>query len=336
MKVIEMPAASDAVKAKLICAGILISGCSGSQSALSPAGAGAEQIASLFWWMAGGATIIWVIMIALSIYTLHLNPDAHHRQKSALFIIGGGAIAPTIILTILLIYGLNLLPALLARPPAGTLQIEVQGYQWWWRVRYPNQSGEPIELANEIRLPRGEPVEFILSSKDVVHSFWIPSLGGKVDMIPGRTTHLTLHPTKTGRFRGACAEYCGASHAYMNFTVDVVEKAEYDEWLAQQSADRLAPRNEAAERGEELFLQTGCGACHTIRGTEADGTIGPDLTHIGSRNSLGADMFVNNRENLQNWIAHVSALKPGVKMPEFRALSDDEYQSLSKYLEQLK
>ena len=155
-------------------------------------------------------------------------------------------------------------------------------------------------------------------------------------MIPGRTTHLTLYPTKTGRFRGACAEYCGASHAYMNFTVDVVEKAEYDEWLTQQSADSEAPQNEATERGEELFLQTGCGACHTIRGTEADGTIGPDLTHIGSRNSLGADMFPNTRENLQNWIAHVSALKPGVKMPEFRALSDDEYQSLSMYLEQLK
>ncbi|QDT92541.1 cytochrome c oxidase subunit II [Gimesia algae] len=336
MKVIEMPAEGDAVKAKLICAGVLISGCSSSQSALNPAGAGAEQIARLFWWMAGGATIIWLVMVALSIYALHLNPVAHHRQKSALFIIGGGAIAPTIILTILLIYGLNLLPALLARPPAGTLQIEVEGYQWWWKVSYPAQSGKPVELANEIRLPRGEPVEFILTSKDVVHSFWIPSLGGKVDMIPGRTTRLTLHPTKTGHFRGACAEYCGASHAYMNFTVDVVEKEEFDEWLAQQSTGRITPQSASVERGEALFLQTGCGACHTIRGTEADGKIGPDLTHIGSRNSLGADMFPNNRENLQKWIAHVSALKPGVKMPAFRALKDDEYQTLSKYLEQLK
>ncbi|WP_417388566.1 cytochrome c oxidase subunit II [Gimesia sp.] len=331
-----MPAEGDAFKANLICAGILISGCSGSQSALNPAGDGAQQIARLFWWMAGGATLIWVIMIALSIYSLHLNPVAHHRQKSALFIIGGGAITPTIILTVLLIYGLNLLPALLARPSAEALRVEVQGYQWWWRVRYPNQSGETIELANEIRLPRGEPVEFLLTSKDVVHSFWVPSLGGKVDMIPGRTTHLTLHPVKTGRFRGVCAEYCGASHAYMNFTVDVVEKEEFDEWLSQQSADRDAPQKESVKNGEELFLLTGCGACHTIRGTEADGTIGPDLTHFGSRHSLGADMFPNTREYIQNWIAHVSALKPGVKMPEFRALTDEESQSLSQYLKQLK
>tara|TARA_R110002095_G_scaffold119330_2_gene103889 strand:+ start:235 stop:1245 length:1011 start_codon:yes stop_codon:yes gene_type:complete len=336
MKVIEMPAEGDTAKTKLFCVGILISGVSGSQSALNPAGAEAEQIATLFWWMAGGATVIWGIMIALLIYSLHLNPVAHPRQKSALFIIGGGAIAPTIILTILLIYGLNILPALLARPPAGTLQVEVQGYQWWWRVRYLNQWEEPIELANEIRLPRGEPVDFILSSSDVVHSFWIPSLGGKVDMIPGRTTHLTLHPTKTGRYRGVCAEYCGASHAYMNFTVEVVEKKEFDEWLAQQSTDRKTPQNEAVERGEALFLQTGCSACHTIRGTEADGTIGPELTHFGSRKSLGADMYPNSRDNIENWIAHVSALKPGVKMPEFRALKNDEYQLLSAYLKQLK
>ena len=315
---------------------MLLTGCTGSQSTLDPAGKGAEQIADLFWWMLGGATLIWIVMIGLTIYCLLLNPVAHHRRKSALFIIGGGVIAPTLILTTLLIFSLSLLPPLLARPPKGSLQVEVEGRQWWWRVRYPDEKEGILELANEIYLPRGEPVEFLLSSSDVVHSFWIPALGGKVDMIPGRTTRLTLHPTRVGTYRGICAEYCGESHAFMNLTVVVVERDEFDQWLARQRADRVEQTGQAALLGEAVFLQSGCGACHSVRGTDADGTIGPDLTHVGSRQTLGAGLLTTDRAHYRNWITETSRLKPGVKMPEFRALTEEQLANLVTYLDNLK
>lgn len=331
-----MPVENMAVMAERFLTGIRMPGNAGSQSILNPSSVEAEQIATLFWWMAGGGGIIWLVMISLLIYAQHLNPVAHHRKKSAQFIIGGGVIAPTLILTVLLIYSLSLLPALLARPEKGALQVEVEGRQWWWNVRYSGQAGEQIVLANEIYLPRGESVEFLLTSSDVVHSFWIPSLGGKVDMIPGRTTRLTLHPDRVGTFRGICAEYCGMSHAYMNFTVVVVERDDFHRWLIDQSTSRSVPVDKAPSAGEAVFLQSGCGSCHTIRGTDADGTVGPELTHVGSRLNLGAGRLPNDRESFQNWITHTSRLKPGVKMPEFRALTEQQIADLATYLDNLR
>ncbi len=199
--------------------------------------------------------------------------------------------------------GLSMLPDLVAPAPEGSLKIVVSGEQWWWRVRYLPPGGEAIVLANEIRLPVGEPVEFRLESPDVIHSFWIPSLGGKMDMIPGRLTRLALEPTRTGVFRGVCAEYCGTSHALMSFYVVVMEKEEFDRWLAHQAAPAEPPAEPLAARGQELFLANGCGACHTVRGTPADGVIGPDLTHVGSRLSLAAGILPNEPDAFQRWIA---------------------------------
>ncbi|WP_339749972.1 cytochrome c oxidase subunit II, partial [uncultured Rubinisphaera sp.] len=271
----------------------------------------------------------------LAIYALSLNPVEHRRKQSAIWIIGGGAIAPTIILSVLLVYGLSLLPPLLAKPSEGTLQIEVEGRQWWWRVKYRQTEREPLELANEIRLPVGEPVEFILTSGDVVHSFWIPALGGKVDMLPGRTTRLTLEPTKIGTYRGVCAEYCGTSHALMNFSVVVLSKEDFEAWLNQQKSPAYQTNHELAIRGQEIFINSGCGACHSVRGTSADGIIGPDLTHVGSRNGLAADALPNDPESFRNWIAHTKTLKPDALMPEFQAYSEEELSALAKYLDNL-
>ena len=159
-------------------------------------------------------------------------------------------------------------------------------------------SGEAVELANEIRLPVGEPVEFQLESPDVIHSFWIPSLGGKIDMIPGRVNRLALEPTRTGIFRGVCAEYCGTSHALMSFYVVVLEQEDFAAWLAHQHAPAQPPAQPLAARGQELFLANGCGACHTVRGTPADGVVGPDLTHVGSRLSLGAGILPNEPDGV--------------------------------------
>lgn len=315
---------------------LLVFGCSGRQSTLDPAGRGAEQIATLFWWMTGGAAMIWCVVIGVAIYAIRIAPQPHDGRRSRLWIIGGGAVVPTVVLTVLLIFGLSMLPPLVRPAPAGSLQVDVVGLQWWWRVRYPVGDTETVELANEIRIPVNEPVQFNLQSDDVIHAFWIPSLGGKVDMIPGRKTRLTLEPTRTGTYRGVCAEYCGASHALMAFDVVVMERDEFDDWLEQQRQPAAEPLNTLAVTGRDLFHHSGCGACHTIRGTEADGVIGPDLTHVGSRLSLAAGTLGNSTDDFRRWIEHTSRAKPEVKMPDFHILTDEELNALAAYLEGLK
>ena len=312
-----------------------LTGCTGPQSALDPAGLGAERIAEIFWWMTISGSIIWIAVIALAIWAVGAAPEAHNQRRSNLLIIGAGAVFPTIALAALLVYGLAPIPTLLAPAPEGSLKIAVAGEQWWWRIRYEMPEGEAVVLANEIRLPVGEPVEFQLESPDVIHSFWIPSLGGKIDMIPGRVTRLALTPTKTGVFRGACAEYCGTSHALMSFDVVVHEKEEFARWIAHQAAPALSPNAAPAARGEELFLANGCGACHTVRGTPANGVVGPDLTHVGSRLSIGAGTLPNEVDALVKWIARTEHTKPGVLMPQFGMLPEEDLQALSVYLKGL-
>ena len=316
---------------------LLLAGCGGPQSALDPAGRSAERIADLFWWMTAGAGVIWLAVIGLAFYAIRVRPEAHSRRQANLLIIGGGAIIPTVVLTALLAYGLALMPDLLAPAPEGSLKIAVSGEQWWWRVRYlpPGGNGGAVELANEIRLPVGERVEFHLESPDVIHSFWIPALGGKIDMIPGRTNRLTLEPTRTGVFRGACAEYCGTSHALMSFYVIVLEKADFAVWLEHQQEPAQPPQQPLAGRGQELFLANGCGACHTVRGTLADGVVGPDLTHVGSRLSLGAGILPNEPDAFLRWIAGTEDVKPGVHMPAFGMLPPEDLRALAVYLEGL-
>ena len=315
--------------------GLVLVGCDGPQSALDPAGRGAERIADLLWGMTIGGVLIWLAVIGLTGYAIHLEREPHSLKGAQLLIVGGGVVFPTVVLTVLLAYGLALVPELVAPAPPGALKVSVSGEQWWWRVRYHTPSGEMVELANEIRLPVHEPVEFHLESPDVIHSFWIPSLGGKVDMIPGRVNRLVLEPTKTGVFRGVCAEYCGTSHALMAFSVVVQEQADFADWLAQQAAPAAQPSEPLAQAGHDLFHSHGCGACHTIRGTRADGVVGPDLTHVGGRISLGAGILPNEVDDFVRWIAHTHAVKPDVLMPAFGMLPAQELRALSAYLDSL-
>jgi cytochrome c oxidase subunit 2 len=316
--------------------GLLGAGCSGIQSTLEPASREAERISDLFWWMAAGAVVVWLAVIGLVIYAIRADPERHNQRRDRFLIIGGGAVVPTVVLGVLLVYGLAPIPVLLAPAPEGSLLISVSGEQWWWRVRYHPPGGEVIELANEIRLPVDEPVQFRLDSPDVIHSFWIPSLSGKVDMIPGRVTWLALTPTRTGVFRGACAEYCGTSHALMNFSVEVMQKDDFRRWLEHQSTPAQASGEPIDLRGQELFLANGCGACHRVRGTSAGGVIGPDLTHVGSRLSIAAGVLNNEPDDFQRWIGNTTDVKPEVIMPSFHMLAPDELRALAVYLEGLK
>jgi cytochrome c oxidase subunit II len=313
---------------------LLLAACDGPQSALDPAGRSAARLASLFWWMSIGALVIWVAVVALALYAARAGRRPVSLKSARTLIVGAGVVFPGLVLAGLLAAGLSMLPPVLARAPEGSLTIQVTGEQWWWRLRYLPRGGAPVDLANELRLPVGEVIELELESRDVIHSFWIPALGGKVDMIPGRRTRLRLEPTRTGVFRGVCAEYCGASHAFMSFPVVVLEKPEFARWLAGQAQPETAGAG-SGDRGRTLFLASGCGACHTIRGTAADGIVGPDLTHVGARLSIGAGRLGNQRQDFRRWIAHVDRLKPGVLMPVFGMLPADEIESLSAYLESL-
>ncbi|WP_230382349.1 cytochrome c oxidase subunit II [Pseudomonas luteola] len=317
---------------------IAVGGCDlrGPQSALSPAGVGAEQISTLFWWMAGGAVLIWAVVIGIALYATLARPRKKHDVQGARWlIIGGGIVFPTVVLTILLSYGLMLIPKLRFTGDVD-LHVAVSGEMWWWRVRYTSPSGEPIELANEIRLPVGKRVSLSLTSPDVIHSFWVPSLSGKVDMIPGRENTLILEPTKPGTYRGACAEYCGASHAFMALRVVVMEPQDFKAWLTHQAQSAVSSGSPLARQGEQAFLVNGCGACHTVRGTAADGRVGPDLTHVGSRLSLGAGMLPNDAQTFARWIGHTEQIKPEVRMPSFGMLPEEQLTALATYLSGLK
>jgi cytochrome c oxidase subunit II len=304
-------------------------------SALFPASPEAERIAGLFWWMTGGAVLVWAGVIALAVYCARTDPDAQTERRNQVLIVGGGVVFPTVVLAILLSYGLAMLPPLVARAPQGSLRIVVTGEQWWWRVRYEQPGAASIETANEIRLPVGERVQVQLESDNVIHSFWIPSLAGKIDMIPGRTTFLALQPTATGEFLGVCAEYCGTSHALMHFRVAVMERSAFSRWLERQATPATPAAAPLSRRGGELFLANGCSACHTVRGTPASAAIGPDLTHVGGRLSLAAGVLSNDEDAFARWIAQAETIKPGAHMPSFGMLPAEQVQALAAYLEEL-
>jgi cytochrome c oxidase subunit 2 len=303
------------------------------QSALDTAGRDAARIAELFTVMTIGGLLIWAAVVAIAVYAIRAR-ESHSQRVADVLILGGGVAFPTVALGALLAYGLPMLPALLAPPSDGGMRIHVIGKQWWWRVQYTTGRGI-VETANEIRLPINQRVELELTSPDVIHSFWVPSIAGKMDLIPGRTTRLALEPTRTGVFRGACAEYCGTSHALMAFAVVVLERGEFERWLDAQARPALTPADGPAARGGAAFVVNGCTACHTIRGTAAAGRIGPDLTHVGSRLRIAAGTLSNDPAAFVKWIANTDVIKPGVHMPAFRALSGDDLSVLAAYLDGL-
>jgi cytochrome c oxidase subunit 2 len=309
---------------------VVAAGCEGPQSALDTAGRDAQQIASLFWIMFAGALLVWLSVVVIAIYSIRARREAHGSRAASLLVIGGGVLLPAVTLAALLAHGMPVLGDILTPAPEGSLRLDVTAKQWWWRVRYL-ANGTAIETANEIRLPVGQRVNLQLVSDDVIHSFWVPSIAGKVDMFPGRVTRLPLEPTRIGTFRGACAEYCGTSHALMRLIVVVMTPSDFQRWLDHQAA----PATDAGS-GEIEFLANGCSACHTIRGTEASGLIGPDLTHVGSRLEIGAGTLANDPQALVTWIAQTDRMKPDVHMPAFRALPADRLAALATYLTSLK
>jgi cytochrome c oxidase subunit 2 len=216
-------------------------------------------------------------------------------------------------------------------PAATALRIEVAGKQWWWEFRYP---GLKIATANELHLPAGQTVAFHLNAPDVIHSFWIPQLGGKRDVVPHRVNRLVMTPDTPGEFPGQCAEYCGESHANMRFRVVVHKQEDFERWVKAQQAPPVEPTDPLAQQGKALFAANACVGCHTIGGTSA-GQIGPDLTHFGSRKTLGANLLPNTPENLIRWIENPGHVKPGNRMPDL-GMRGEQSKALAAYLQGLK
>jgi cytochrome c oxidase subunit 2 len=318
----------------LICLCLLaLSACEGRQSVLNPAGRDAQDVLSLIWVMFGGAVLLWLTLGAIFVYVTRVEPREMPRRWGEMLIVGGGVIFPVILLGALLTYSLPMMKPQRNADPG--LKVHITAEQWWWRVDYELPDGSRVTSANELRLPTGRRTGLVLNAHKVIHAFWVPALGGKVDMIPGRETYLSFLPEEPGVYRGQCAEFCGASHALMAFETVVMTPEDFAEWLTAEAEAATAPASGEAVRGSQVFAREGCGACHSVRGTRAVGQVGPDLTHVGSRKSIGAGILNGSEEDFARFIAHTESLKPEVAMPSYDHIAPEDLRALVAYLKGL-
>lgn len=279
----------------------------------------------------GAAAILLIVMLLLAMSLGRARP-----MNLRVWLWGGGITLPAAVLWALFIYGERLRPDWRPIPPADALVVTVTGHMWWWDIRYSDpRTGIEFVTANEIRLPVGRPVYFALASADVIHSFWVPALGGKMDMVPGRLQHLLLQPTVAGRWRGQCAEYCGEQHARMALDVLTVPAQEFDRWAAAQAGPAAAS---PGHLGRLAFERHRCSFCHQVRGVaeQAARGLGPDLTHVGGRLSLAAATLPNAPPQMRDWIAHTQEIKPGARMPSGAGrLPEQDLQEIAAWLSTL-
>jgi cytochrome c oxidase subunit 2 len=305
-------------------------------SILDPQGPRAARIAELWWVMLALAVVIFAIVMILLLAALFRprrgEGDASAPPGGRFFVPVAGVVIPAVIL--LLLFGLTLwtLRALEAPAASTELTVEVAGQQWWWEARYP---GHDVVTATEIHIPVGEPVRVLLTSPNVIHSFWVPELSGKMDLVPGQINELWIEADEPGNYFGQCAEFCGLQHALMAFHVVADAPEDFATWISNQQAPAEAPLGDSlVEAGQGVFLSAGCIQCHTVRGTQATGQLGPDLTHLASRDWIAAGTLENTIGNLEAWISDPQAIKPGAKMPPTE-LDAEELQALVAYLQSL-
>ncbi|WP_129791305.1 cytochrome c oxidase subunit II [Sphingosinicella sp. CPCC 101087] len=301
---------------------------------LDPAGPYAGSVAALSWALIALAAGIFLIVLAALWIALRGRERLRARLGGERAIWIGGVVFPVVVLTALLIWGLTLTRNL-SEPAGGPeLRMRVSGEMWWWRVSYLDGNGRAfMQDANELHIPVGRTIAIELVSPDVIHSFWVPQLSGKLDMVPGRRNLIRIQADRPGTYAGICAEYCGGPHALMGFLVVAHAPDDYARWLAARRAPRAAPPDRQSARGAALFVSAGCAACHRIAGTPANGQAGPDLTHVGSRRTLGAGILPNNRGTMIGWIGNSQAIKPGNRMPPYTVLPGEDLQALAAYLE---
>jgi cytochrome c oxidase subunit 2 len=315
------------------------------RSVFDPAGPAARELAGLGWpilvFFAAVSLAVWCLLAWVALRRRG-SLDRHERASAGGgegWIVIGGLVIPAIAFTVVFIMTLDSLAAFpMADGAGGRADIRVKGRQWWWEVEYlmEGAAGEAI-TANEIHIPAGEPVTVELVSADVIHSFWVPRLHGKVDLLPGRANRITLEADAPGTYAGACAEFCGLQHAHMQFRVIAEPPEDFRRWLTLQRQPATAPVTTQEHAGREAFMNGPCLVCHSVRGTRARGTVGPDLTHVAGRRMLGAGASPNNPAAMHAWIRNAQAIKPGIVMPRMRAvMTDEELQNVVAWLRTLK
>jgi cytochrome c oxidase subunit 2 len=307
--------------------------------ALGGAGRGARVLDDeiTFQWILGGAIYLLVVGLLAAIVLRQrrraaAGEPAPEDERGHRWIWIGGIVLPLVAISAVVAVSAHSLSALERSHHEPHYTIEVVGHRWWWEVRYPDQHAI---TANEVVLPVGEPVRLLLTTQDVIHSFWVPKLDRKLDMVPGRRNELVLTAERAGTYRGECAEFCGLQHAHMRFQARALPMAEFQSWLRTAAEPAVEPATDAAREGQRVFLSGTCAACHTIEGTPAGGSVGPPLTHLASRPEIAAGAVPRSRGNLAAWISDPQQIKPGAHMPR-STLTGAELQSLLDYLETLR
>ena len=302
------------------------------------AGPAAEQIGDLFWTMTILGGIIFVIFCLALTYALRHRrraegaptPEADRKGTRMILLLGG--LIPGIILVPLFFWTVRTLDAIDPRSHRPDLVVDLVGKQWWWEIRYRDSvPGRVFVTANELHVPVGKRVELRLTATDVIHSFWVPELHGKTDLIPGRENVTWIQADRPGVYSGRCAEYCGMQHTTMGLLVIAQPVEEFEAWAAGQRRTAAEPRDSLTARGRDAFLASGCALCHRVAGTPAGGLLGPDLTHLASRRTLASALLPNTPGHLGGWISNPQALKPGSRMPRV-PMSREEFSLIHRYL----
>ncbi|MEY2567947.1 MAG: cytochrome c oxidase subunit [Actinomycetota bacterium] len=305
-----------------------------SPSVLDPSGTEARKLEGVWWLMFGLAAAVYAIVAGLILFAIVRNRRRGPRESRIndnAFIVIGGLGLPLVILTVIAFVTVQTTTEV-RQPESGAMRVDVRGHDWWWEVRYPDTG---IVTANEIHIPVGRQVAVHIRTADVIHSFWVPQLAGKLDAIPGQDNVLRLTAERPGTYRGECAEFCGLQHANMNFLVVAEDATRFGQWEQTEAQGAALPTDDQGEQGRLVFEREACAGCHTIRGTSAAGVLGPDLTHMGSRRTIGAATVPNTTANLAGWIADAQSIKPGSKMPPI-VLEPNELLALVHYLQEQK
>jgi cytochrome c oxidase subunit 2 len=315
-------------------------GCEGVQSALDPAGPQAGRIAWVTWWFFGVCGVVYLLTLAALGWALfrRRRPEdqAPETTRRLTTVVTGATAVTALTLIVLTIFSVTAQRGLAALPAPGAITIDVVGHQWWWEFQYRDASpNEWVNSPNELHIPVGVPVAVRAMSRDVIHSFWVPNLHGKRDLIPGIVTHTWIQADRPGVYRGQCAEFCGHQHANMAFVTVAEPMDQFLMWLQQQRRGAPQPATDVQKRGHQLFMTGPCVMCHAIRGTPAGSRIGPDLTHVASRRTLASGTLPNTREHLARWIVDSQEIKPGNRMPP-TPMSREDLDALLAYLETLR
>jgi cytochrome c oxidase subunit 2 len=307
---------------------------------VNPAGPQAAHLGRLWWFFFAVCALVFVLVMAFLLYAVarpaqhEESPEAQEARKRKMTRGVATAVGATVVILLaLLAVSVGTSRRLSSERPQNALLIRITGKQWWWQVVYPQ--AQNLTTANEIHIPVGRQVLVTLTSYDVIHSFWVPNLNGKIDLIPGYITTTVIQADRPGVYRGQCAEFCGYQHAHMGLVVFADPPEQFEKWLWQQRHRAAEPATPEQHRGREVFLSSTCVMCHTVRGTEAAGTTGPDLTLVGSRTTIAAATLPNNRGNLAGWVLDPQSIKPGNLMPP-NELRPDQLHDLIAYLESLK